>query len=172
MISDYLELNGFKIVTAQDGIEGLAQAQLAYPDLNLMDIQMPRMDGFETTKKLRSELEFMHTPIIALTAFAMPNDRERCLAAGMDEYIAKPVHLRALVKFIEDLLGGEQDFIGEAPGMGLGLSTVSAIVWGAGGAFRIMNREGGPGMIVEFLIPEVNTDDLSMAFTVDLNDRI
>jgi K+-sensing histidine kinase KdpD len=67
---------------------------------------------------------------------------------------------------------GEKDFTGEAPGMGLGLSTVSAIVWGAGGACRIMNREGGPGVIVEFVIPEVGTEDLSMAFTGDLNGRI
>jgi len=67
---------------------------------------------------------------------------------------------------------GEKDFTGEAPGMGLGLSTVSAIVWGAGGACRIMNREGGPGVIVEFVIPEVDAEDLSLAFTGDLNGRI
>ena len=81
--------------------------QLAHPDLILMDIQMPRMDGFEATKKLRSEPQFEHTPIIALTALAMPNDRELCLAAGMDEYITKPVHLRALVKVIEKFLSAE-----------------------------------------------------------------
>jgi len=74
-----------------------------------MDIQMPHMDGFETTKKLRSEPEFQTTPIIALTALAMPNDRERCLAAGMDEYITKPVHLRGLVKIIELFLSGETE---------------------------------------------------------------
>jgi K+-sensing histidine kinase KdpD len=67
---------------------------------------------------------------------------------------------------------GEKDFTGEAPGMGLGLSTVSAIVWGAGGACRILNREGGLGVIVEFVIPEVDAEDLSMAFTGDLNGRI
>lgn len=109
MLSDYLELNGFKVVTARDGIEGVAQAQLTHPDLILMDIQMPRMDGFEATQKLRSEPDFKKTPIIALTALAMPNDRERCLAAGMDEYITKPVHLRALVKLIENFLVGDQE---------------------------------------------------------------
>ena len=109
MLSDYLELNGFTTITARDGIEGITQAQLTHPDLILMDIQMPRMDGFETTKKLRSEPEFKTTPIIALTALAMPNDRERCLAAGMDEYITKPVHLRALVKIIELFLSGETE---------------------------------------------------------------
>jgi len=67
---------------------------------------------------------------------------------------------------------GEKDFTGEAPGMGLGLSTVSAIVWGAGGACHITNREDGPGVIVELMIPEMDTDDLSMAFTGELNGRI
>ena len=109
MISDYLELNGFKVVTARDGVEGVTQAQLTHPDLILMDIQMPRMDGFEATQKLRSEPDFKKTPIIALTALAMPNDRERCLAAGMDEYITKPVHLRALVKLVENILAGDQE---------------------------------------------------------------
>ncbi len=67
---------------------------------------------------------------------------------------------------------GEKDFTGEAPGMGLGLSTVSAIVWGVGGTCRIMNREDGPGVIIELVIPEVDAEDLSMAFTGDLNGRI
>ena len=109
MISDYLEQNKFKTVIARDGLEGVTQAQLTHPDLILMDIQMPHMDGFEATKKLRSEPEFAHTPIIALTALAMPNDRERCLEAGMDEYITKPVHLRALIKIIETFLSGEKE---------------------------------------------------------------
>ncbi|MEP6894486.1 MAG: response regulator, partial [Chloroflexota bacterium] len=109
MLSDYLESNGFNIVTAQDGHEGILQAQLTHPDLILMDIQMPNMDGFEATKKLRSNPEFNRTPIIALTALAMSNDRARCLEAGMDEYITKPIHLRALVKIIELFLGGEKE---------------------------------------------------------------
>jgi DNA-binding response OmpR family regulator/two-component sensor histidine kinase len=67
---------------------------------------------------------------------------------------------------------GEKDFTGEAPGMGLGLSTVSSIVWGAGGACRIMNQEDGSGVVVEFAIPEMNNDDLSMTFTGDLDGRI
>jgi CheY-like chemotaxis protein len=77
---------------------------LVRPDLILMDIQLPRMDGLEVTRKLRSEPDFKDTPIIALTALAMPSDRERCLAAGMDEYVSKPIHLKALVKLIESCL--------------------------------------------------------------------
>ena len=67
---------------------------------------------------------------------------------------------------------GEKDFTGEALGMGLGLSTVSAIIWGAGGACRITNQEAGPGVVVELVIPEIHGDDLALAFTGDLNGRI
>lgn len=109
MITDYLEMNGFKVISAQDGADGLTQAKLSHPDLILMDIQMPRMNGIEATQKLRSEAEFKHTPIIALTALAMPGDRERCLAAGMDEYISKPVNLHALVKIIRDCLSRREE---------------------------------------------------------------
>ncbi len=104
MISDYLELAGYKVVTVQDGMDGLTQARRVRPDLILMDIQLPRMDGLEVTRKLRAEPDFRYTPIIALTALAMPSDRERCLAAGMDEYISKPIHLKALIKVIEGFL--------------------------------------------------------------------
>jgi CheY-like chemotaxis protein len=104
MVTDYLEMAGYKIITAQDGVDGITQAKLGHPNLILMDIQMPRMDGFETTEKLRADPEFKNIPIIALTALAMSNDRERCLEAGMDEYISKPVNLKALVKMIRQFL--------------------------------------------------------------------
>ena len=104
MLRDYLELAGYRVFTAQDGIDGIVQARHVKPDLILMDIQMPRMDGFETTRKLRSDPNFRYTPIIALTALAMPHDRERCLEAGMDEYISKPVNLKALMKIIQSCL--------------------------------------------------------------------
>lgn len=104
MLVDYLEMAGFRMVTAQDGVDGLTQAKLCHPDLILMDIQMPRMDGFETTKRLRNDPEFKETPIIALTALAMPNDRQRCLDVGMNEYMSKPVNLKALAKTIKTFL--------------------------------------------------------------------
>jgi PAS domain S-box-containing protein len=109
MVRDYLELNGYKVVTAQDGVDAIVQAKLVRPDLILMDVQMPRMDGLEATRKLRSEPDFKHTPIIALTALAMPSDRERCLEAGMDEYISKPVNLKALIKIIQSCLFRDQE---------------------------------------------------------------
>jgi signal transduction histidine kinase/CheY-like chemotaxis protein len=109
MIKDYLEIAGYTVATAQDGLDGITQAKFTHPDLILMDVQMPRMDGLEATKKLRLEREFEHTPIIALTALAMPNDRERCLAAGMNEYISKPVNLRALVKLVQHYLSTQEE---------------------------------------------------------------
>jgi PAS domain S-box-containing protein len=109
MIQDYLELAGYKIVTAQDGLDAIVQSKLVHPDLILMDVQMPRMNGLEATRRLRSEPEFRYTPIIALTALAMPNDRERCLAAGMDEYISKPINLNALVRIIQSCLFSSQE---------------------------------------------------------------
>jgi PAS domain S-box-containing protein len=109
MLVDYLEMAGYNILTAQDGIEGLEQAKLNRPDLILMDIQMPRMDGFEATQKLRNDPEFKDIPIIALTALAMPNDRQRCLDAGMDEYMSKPVNLKMLAKTIHRLLLQSQE---------------------------------------------------------------
>lgn len=104
MLVDYLEMAGYKMVTAQDGLDGLAQAKLIHPDLILMDIQMPRMDGFEATQRLKSDPELRDVPIIALTALAMPDDRQRCLDSGMDEYISKPVNLRTLAKAMQKLL--------------------------------------------------------------------
>ncbi len=109
MMKDYLELAGYNIVTAQDGLEGIAQAKLTHPDLILMDVQMPRMNGLEATQKLRSEAEFKHTPIIALTALAMSSDRERCLAAGMDDYISKPINLKTLSKIIQHFLSNREE---------------------------------------------------------------
>jgi CheY-like chemotaxis protein len=104
ILKDYLELAGYRVFTAQDGIDGIVQARHVKPDLILMDVQMPRMNGFEATRKLRSDPNFRYTPIIALTALAMPHDRERCLEAGMDQYISKPVNLKALVKIIQNCL--------------------------------------------------------------------
>jgi PAS domain S-box-containing protein len=104
MLVDYLEMSGFKMITAQDGTDGIQQAKLFHPNLILMDVMMPGMDGFETARRLRLDPEFRDTPIIALTALAMPSDRQRCLDAGMDEYISKPVNLKALVKLIQSIL--------------------------------------------------------------------
>jgi PAS domain S-box-containing protein len=104
VVRDFLEFAGFRVEIAKNGIDGIIHAKNVHPDLILMDVQMPDMDGFESTRRLRMEAGFEHTPIIALTALAMSGDRERCLAAGMDEYISKPVNLKAMVKLIHKFL--------------------------------------------------------------------
>lgn len=104
IITDYLEQAGYKVVIAQDGLEAVSQSKLEKPDLILMDIQMPRMGGFEATQKIREDNNFKDIPIIALTALAMQGDRERCLAAGMNEYLSKPVNLKTLLNVIRTYL--------------------------------------------------------------------
>jgi PAS domain S-box-containing protein len=104
MIVDYLEMAGYEILTASDGLNGIDVAKAKHPALILMDIQMPGMDGLEATRRLRADPDFRTTPIIALTALAMRGDRERCLAAGATDYLAKPVSLKKLVQMIEEYL--------------------------------------------------------------------
>ena len=104
-IGEYLKSHGYEIVVARDGLEAIQQAEAVNPEIILMDIQMPVMDGLEAIRRLRKDSRFAKTPIIALTALAMPGDRERCLEAGANEYMSKPVQLKSLVKTIEGLLG-------------------------------------------------------------------
>lgn len=104
-VVDYLQTKNYQIVTVQHGKDAIIQAQKLKPDLILMDIQMPVMDGLEAIHVLRNIPEFATTPIIALTALAMPGDRERCLMAGATDYMSKPVNLRGLVQKIQELLG-------------------------------------------------------------------
>jgi len=104
-IGDYLESHGYEIFVAHDGAEALEKAESVEPDLILMDIQMPTMNGLEAMTHLRANPRFSTTPIIALTALAMPGDRERCLQAGASEYMSKPVSLKLLLKTIEAFLG-------------------------------------------------------------------
>jgi PAS domain S-box-containing protein len=103
-LKDYLESYGHKILTAHDGAEAIEIAAATHPDLILMDIQMPVMDGLDAIRHLRAKEYSSSVPIIALTALAMPGDRERCLEAGANEYISKPVSLKILRQKIMSLL--------------------------------------------------------------------
>jgi len=100
-----LEKNGNAVEVATDGREALAKFEAENFDLVLMDVQMPEMDGFEATAAIREKEKMKggHLPIIAMTAHALTGDRERCLAAGMDSYIAKPIHVDELLKEIESV---------------------------------------------------------------------
>ena len=101
-----LEKRGFQVTLAVDGHQALLAVEKATFDLILMDIQMPEMDGFEATAAIRKreQLAGKHTPIIALTAHAMKEDRERCLSAGMDAYVTKPIRPDELFRTIHELL--------------------------------------------------------------------
>ncbi len=92
------------MIYASNGQEALDKANETVPDLILMDIQMPVMDGLAATRRLRMEPRFATVPIIALTALAMTGDRERCLEAGATEYVSKPTNLNKLREMIADLL--------------------------------------------------------------------
>lgn len=105
-IGDYLQDKGYHLTVARNGREVLSLIQEVRPDVIIMDIQMPGMDGLETTRQVRTILDFVHTPIIALTALVMPGDRERCLDAGANEYMTKPVSLKRLNETIQCLLQG------------------------------------------------------------------
>jgi PAS domain S-box-containing protein len=100
---DYLMDKGYQVLTAINGFEALAQVRAHEPKVILMDIQMPGMDGLEAIRQLRALPAFATVPIIALTALAMPGDRERCLEAGANEYLTKPVSLKLLRQRIEEL---------------------------------------------------------------------
>jgi CheY-like chemotaxis protein len=100
-ISDYLNVKGYQVVVARNGTEAVTRAREIEPAVILMDIQMPGMDGLEATRRIRTQDRLSQTPIIALTALAMPGDRERCLAAGANDYLSKPVSLKGLAAAIE-----------------------------------------------------------------------
>jgi PAS domain S-box-containing protein len=100
-LSTYLEAKGYQVIVARNGAEALSRVHDARPDLILMDIQMPGMDGLEAIRRIRADTALGQAPIIALTALAMSGDRERCLAAGANDYLSKPVSLKELVAAIE-----------------------------------------------------------------------
>jgi len=103
-ISSYLAASGYRILSANNGEEAVEMAKSHQPDLILMDIQMPVMDGIEATQQIRLDANLVDTPIIAMTALAMSGDHERCLAAGANKYLSKPMKLRQLENMIQELL--------------------------------------------------------------------
>ena len=103
-ISSYLSAKGYEVRLAKNGREALEQVQAVPPDLVLMDVQMPEMDGLEAMRKIRQMPEFATLPIIALTALAMAGDKEQCLQAGANAYLSKPVRLKQLATIIQQVL--------------------------------------------------------------------
>ena len=105
MLSRRLRRRGFEVLIAADGEEGVSMAAAEKPDLVLMDMSLPILDGWEATRRLKTTPGTERIPVIGLTAHAMATDREKCLEAGCDDYDTKPVELERLLEKIERLLG-------------------------------------------------------------------
>jgi CheY-like chemotaxis protein len=104
MLSRRLARKGYEVEIAADGVEGVARARGTHPDLILMDMSLPLLDGWDATRQIKAGPETGAIPIIALTAHAMAGDREQALAAGCDDYDTKPIDLPRLLGKIETLL--------------------------------------------------------------------
>lgn len=104
LVTYLLRARGWEIVHAGDGAAGLALAAQSDPALVLLDIQLPGMDGYEVARALRAIPRFAGTPVVAVTSYAMAGDRERCLAAGCDGYIEKPIDPRVFATQVEAFL--------------------------------------------------------------------
>jgi len=105
MLSRRLTRRGYQVVVAEDGERGLELVRAERPDLVLMDMSLPGIDGWEATRRLRADPEIADTRVIALTAHAMAGDRERALEAGCDDYDTKPVEMERLLLKITTLIG-------------------------------------------------------------------
>ncbi|HBH53690.1 MAG TPA: two-component system response regulator [Planctomycetaceae bacterium] len=104
MLSRRLERKGFDVLIAVDGAEGVAKARADHPDLILMDMNLPILDGWEATRQIKADETTRQIPVIGLTAHAMAGDREKCLAAGCDQYDTKPVDFNSLLGKIRQFL--------------------------------------------------------------------
>jgi len=104
MLSRRLLRRGYEVVIAVDGESGLALAQSEAPNLILMDMSLPILDGWEATRRLKADATTQHIPVIALTAHAMSSDRDKALEAGCDDYDTKPIELPRLLEKIEAML--------------------------------------------------------------------
>ncbi|MBZ0299918.1 MAG: response regulator [Anaerolineae bacterium] len=105
LICDILASLNYTVLQAPDGEQGVIMAESERPDLILMDLSLPRLDGWQATQQIKAHQELSHIPIIALTAHALIGDRERALAAGCDDYLSKPINFRALANKLDAHLG-------------------------------------------------------------------
>ena len=104
LVKDILDIQGYHVLEARDGVEGVAMAKEHKPDLVIMDIQMPIMDGITAAKIIKNDPATRGITMIALTSFAMKGDRERFMEAGFDDYIAKPIDTRKLPEIVKKYL--------------------------------------------------------------------
>ena len=104
IIRDLLSSAGYELIEAVDGLAGVAVAEREQPDLILMDIQLPGIDGYEATRRIKSNPELKHIPVIAVTSYALTGDEDKAMEAGCDAYIAKPYSPRALLAKVREFL--------------------------------------------------------------------
>jgi len=109
MLSRRLQRKGYTVACAVDGAQGVAQARSTRPDLILMDMSLPVLDGWEATRQLKADPATRHIPIVALTAHAMASDEQQALEAGCDDFDTKPVDLARLLGKINALLADQPD---------------------------------------------------------------
>ncbi len=106
LVRDLLQISGYITIEATDGKQGVALARARKPDLILMDIQMPVMDGLEATRTLKADAITRNILVVALTSHVMKEDKEKILQAGFDGYLTKPIDIRELLKKVADYLSG------------------------------------------------------------------
>jgi two-component system, cell cycle response regulator DivK len=104
ILNDLLTNAGFEVIEANDGEKGVAMASERRPDLILMDIQLPKVDGYEATRRIRSNPDLQHIPIIAVTSYALSGDEAKARGAGCDAYVAKPFSPRVILAKVRELL--------------------------------------------------------------------
>jgi CheY-like chemotaxis protein len=109
LVRDVLQYAGYDVIAASSGEQGVALARERVPDLVLMDLQLPEMDGAEALRLLRDDPLTREIPVVAVTAFAMKDDRERALDAGFDSYIEKPISVRALPEQVRGFLDRKEE---------------------------------------------------------------
>jgi two-component system cell cycle response regulator DivK len=105
VLHDLLTGSGYAVIEAADGEAGVAKAKSDHPDLILMDIQMPVIDGYEATRRIKADPDLKTIPIVAVSSFAMKGDEEKARAAGCDHYVTKPYSPMQLLRLIRGLLG-------------------------------------------------------------------
>ncbi len=106
LVRDLLQASGNSTIEATDGKQGVELAKAKKPDLILMDVQMPVMDGLEATRILKADATISNIPVLALTSYAMKGDKEKILEAGCDGYLAKPFEIQELLKTVAEYLSG------------------------------------------------------------------
>jgi len=105
LLKDVLGVRGYDVDIVMNGDDALKKLEVTHPDLILMDVQLPGMDGLEVTRILKNNPKTQDIPVIAITAYALKGDREMAMQAGCDEYMSKPINTRELPKMVERLIG-------------------------------------------------------------------